>query len=146
MEPLELILEGKGREVYVVTPDDTVMDAVDAMCRAHVGALLVVDCDELVGIFSERDLMTRVLLARRDPSQTRVGDVMTREVRCVPADVAPREAMGIVTDLRVRHLPVVEGRRIVGVVSIGDLVRWCVRDSERQIEQLHEYVTGRYPG
>jgi CBS domain-containing protein len=116
------------------------------MCRAHVGALLVMRDQTIVGIFSERDLMTRVVLARRDPALTRVGDVMTHDVICVRGDLSPHEAMDLVTTRRVRHLPVVDGRRPIGVVSIGDLVRWTLRDREHAIEQLQDYVTGRYPG
>jgi CBS domain-containing protein len=100
----------------------------------------------LVGIFSERDLMTRVVLAPRDPALTRVGDVMTRDVFCVRSDVSRHDAMDLITTRRVRHLPVVDGRRLIGVVSIGDLVRWTLREREHAIEQLQDYVTGRYPG
>jgi CBS domain-containing protein len=146
MGPLELILEIKGRKLHLITPEATVLDAVDAMSRAHVGALLVMEDQALLGIFSERDLMTRVVLARRDPSLTRVGEVMTRDVHCIPPDLSPRAAMALVTDRRVRHLPVVEGGRVVGIVSIGDLVRWTIRDREHEIQQLNEYVAGRYPG
>jgi CBS domain-containing protein len=102
--------------------------------------------DTLVGIFSERDVMSRVVLVGLDPKRTCVGEVMTRDVVCVETDVSPDEAMAIITNRRLRHLPVVEGRRVVGVVSIGDLVRWAIRDREQSIEQLRDYVTGRYPG
>jgi CBS domain-containing protein len=146
MEPLELVLERKGREVHAVEKDATVLEAVDEMCRARVGAVLVMDGDTLVGIFSERDLMRRVVLARRDPARTLVADVMSGDVLSIAPDTTPREAMAIVTEHRVRHLPVVEGRRIVGVVSIGDLVRWTIDEREHEIAELHEYVTGRYPG
>ena len=146
MRSLHLILEEKGRRLHVTAPEATVIEAADVMCRARVGALLVMENDTLVGIFSERDVMSRVVLVGLDPGQTRVGDVMTPDVVCVEIDVSPDEAMAIITDRRMRHLPVVEGRRVVGVVSIGDLVRWAIRDREQSIEQLHEYVTGKYPG
>jgi CBS domain-containing protein len=146
METLEWVLERKGRGVRAVEKDATVLDAVGEMCRAHVGAVLVMDGDTLVGIFSERDLMRRVVLARKDPSRTHVEDVMTREILSITPDTTPPEAMALVTRHRVRHLPVVEGRRIVGVVSIGDLVRWTIDEREHEIAELHEYVTGRYPG
>jgi CBS domain-containing protein len=146
MQSLHLILEEKGRGLLVAAPEATVIEAVDMMCQARVGALLVMQSDMLVGIFSERDVMSRVVLVGLDPKRTRVGDVMTRDVVCVEIDVSPDEAMAIITDRRMRHLPVVDGRRVVGVVSIGDLVRWAIRDREQSIEQLREYVTGRYPG
>jgi CBS domain-containing protein len=146
MHPFDSILNVKGRDLHVIGPHATVLQAVETMCRERVGALLVMNDSSLVGIFSERDLMTRVVLSRRDPSVTRVGNVMTTRVFCVPVDLPPLEAMELVTNHRVRHLPVVEGSRVVGVVSIGDLVRWSVRDKEHAIEQLQDYVTGRYPG
>jgi CBS domain-containing protein len=146
MLALELILEEKGRGLHVTAPNTTVIEAVDTMCQARVGALLVMENDALIGIFSERDVMSRVVLVGRDPNRTFVGDVMTPEVVCVEVDVPPEEAMAIITSRRMRHLPVVEGRRVIGVVSIGDLVRWTIRDRERSIEQLCDYVGGRYPG
>jgi CBS domain-containing protein len=146
MRPLDLILEEKGRGVYVTNPQVTVIEAVGMMCQARVGALLVMQNDTLVGIFSERDVMSRVVLAGLDAKRTCVGEVMTRNVVCVEIDVSPDEAMAIITSRRMRHLPVVDGRRVVGMVSIGDLVRWTIRDREQSIEQLREYVTGRYPG
>jgi CBS domain-containing protein len=149
MEPLECILEekaGNGRTLQVIAPEATVLSAVEAMCMGHVGALLVMRGSVLVGIFSERDLMTRVVLARRDPAVVLVGEVMTREVVSIAPDVTPEHAMALITNRRVRHLPVVDGTCVVGLVSIGDLVRWTVRDREHSIEQLQEYVAGRYPG
>jgi CBS domain-containing protein len=146
MRPLELILEEKGHGLHVTGPEAAVIEAVDVMCQARVGALLVMQSDTLVGIFSERDVMSRVVLVGLDPKLTCVGDVMTRNVVCVETDVSTDEAMAIITSRRLRHLPVVEGRRVIGVVSIGDLVRWAIRDREQSIEQLRDYVIGRYPG
>ncbi len=146
MDPLDLIMEEKGNNVHVVSRDCSVLAAVEAMSVAHVGALLVMDDSRLAGIFSERDLMRRVVLEQRDPACTPVGDVMTHEVVCVPRDCTPRNAMELLTERRVRHLPVVDGNRIVGIISIGDLVRWTIRDREQQLEEMTDYVTGRYPG
>jgi CBS domain-containing protein len=147
METLELVLESKGSTtVHVVVPETTVVEAVDQMCAAHVGALLVVRGDTLVGVFSERDLMTRVVLDQRDPATTHIGEVMTPGAVSVPLDTSAHDAMALMTSRRVRHLPVTDGRRIAGVVSIGDLVRWAVTDRDRLISELQEYVTGRYPG
>jgi CBS domain-containing protein len=147
MDTLEFILESKGSTtVHVVTPETTVIEAVDTMCAAHVGALLVVRGDKLVGVFSERDLMTRVVLDQRDPASTHVGEVMTPEAISVSLDASAHDAMALMTSRRVRHLPVTDGRRIAGVVSMGDLVRWAVTDRDRLIGELQEYVAGRYPG
>ncbi len=146
MPSLDLILEEKGRYLHVIAPEATVIEAATMMCQARVGALLVMRSNTLVGIFSERDVMSRVVLAGLDPKATCVGDVMTRDVVCVAIDVSPDEAMAIITDRRMRHLPVIEGRRVVGVVSIGDLVHWAIRAREQSIEQLYDYVNGKYPG
>jgi CBS domain-containing protein len=147
METLEFVLESKGSTtVHVVVPETTVLEAVDRMCAAHVGALLVVRGDTLVGVFSERDLMTRVVLDQRDPATTHIGEVMTPGTVSVTLDTSAHDAMALMTSRRVRHLPVTDGRRIAGVVSIGDLVRWAVTDRDRLISELQEYVTGRYPG
>jgi CBS domain-containing protein len=146
METLHPILETKGKTIYRTAPDTPVLAAVDEMCRRHVGALLVVDGDNPVGIISERDLLKRVLLERRDPATTRVGEVMTKEIVCVEIDVSPGEAMRIMTERRCRHLPVMVDGKIAALVSIGDLVRWSSRNNEFEIRMLHEYVEGKYPG
>jgi CBS domain-containing protein len=146
MRPIESILETKGHSLRVTAPGDTVLAATEAMCAAHVGSLLVMDGAVLRGIFSERDLLTRVVLARRDPSTTRVGDVMTTDVVSIAPDLSVRDAMGIMTERRVRHLPVVLDRCVIGLVSIGDLVRWTLEENTVEIDHLRGYVEGRYPG
>jgi CBS domain-containing protein len=146
METLRTILETKGRTVHRTEPDASVLVAVDEMCRHRVGALLVMDRDAPVGIVSERDLLRRVLLERRDPTTTRVGEVMTSEIVCVEIDSSPGKAMRIMTERRCRHLPVLVDGKIGGLVSIGDLVRWASQNQQFEIRMLHEYVEGRYPG
>jgi CBS domain-containing protein len=146
MEEIESILAAKDPRLHVIEPEASVMDAVEKMCGARVGALLVMDGRALLGIFSERDLMTRVLLSKRDPERTLVKDVMTQRAICVGLGVAPREAMSLMTHRRVRHLPVVSDNQIVGIVSIGDMVRWTLQDREREVEELRSYVVGQYPG
>ena len=146
METLRPIIETKGTAIYRASPDDTVLAAVDEMCRRHVGALLVMKNGTPVGIISERDLLTRVLLERRDPAATSVAEVMTSEVVCVQPDTSPNEAMRIMTERRCRHLPVVSGESVIGLLSIGDLVRWTSQSQEYEINMLHDYVEGRYPG
>jgi CBS domain-containing protein len=140
------ILETKGRAVHTTRPDATVVSAVDDMCRLHIGALLVTDGKSPVGIVSERDIMARLVLKRRDPATTRVDEIMTREIVCTNLETSPEEAMAIMTQRRCRHLPVMLEGNVVGVLSIGDLVRWVSRHQEYEIRMLEDYVTGRYPG
>jgi|HubBroStandDraft_1064217.scaffolds.fasta_scaffold294444_2 CBS domain-containing protein len=146
MDFLEGILEEKGNVVRSVRPDVAVLEAVETMCASHVGALLVMLGAEVVGMFSERDLMKRVVLARRDPARVCVGDVMTSRVVCAEHDASPTEVMEVMTREHVRHLPVLRGRQVDGIVSMGDLVRWTMREREHAVAQLTEYVTGKYPG
>ncbi len=146
MATLRTILEEKDSTVHSLDPDSSVLEAVAKMCQLRVGALLVVRFGKPVGILSERDIMTRFLLERRDPVDTKVEEVMTHEVLCIAPDRSPEEAMSIMTDRRVRHLPVMEGRSVIGIVSIGDLVRWASRNQEFEIRTLREYVSGVYAG
>jgi CBS domain-containing protein len=145
MDVLATILKQKGDNVYTVTPHTTVIRAVDEMCRARIGALVVLEERRPVGIFSERDLMTRVVLEQRDPATTLVGEVMSIDVLRVAPSTPPHEAMSMMTEWRVRHLPVLDGDRLVGLVSIGDLVRWSISERDRLIEELERYLAGRYP-
>jgi CBS domain-containing protein len=142
---LRAILEGKGRQVFGIGPEETVAAAVEALDAAGVGALLVKDGERIVGILSERDIVRRVLARRLDPAATRVKEVMTREVVAVGLEVGIDEAMAVVTEKRCRHLPVVDHGALVGVVSSGDLTRWAIRDREFQIAELVNFITGKYP-
>ena len=144
MDSVGDILDEKGREVHSIAPDATVFEAVEMMCARRVGALLVATSTATYGIISERDVMARVILERRDPAVTRVDQVMTHAVACVRPSTAAREAMAVMTERRCRHLPVVADGGIVGLVSIGDLVRAASREQEFQIRMLTEYVHGGY--
>jgi len=146
MGALRTILEEKDQIVHAVEPETSVLEAVGKMCQCHVGALLVEEFGCPVGIVSERDIMTRVVLEQRDPATTPVEEIMTREVLCIDPDRTPEEAMSLMTARRVRHLPVVEGRSVVGIISIGDLVRWASRSQDYEIRTLREYVSGVYAG
>ena len=146
MNTVREVLEAKGPVIHSTTPDATVLQAVREMCCAHVGALLVTARTAPVGIVSERDVMTRVVLEQRDPATTRVNDIMTREVVCIDIDRPIQEAMALMSERGCRHLPAVVDGRVVGVVSIGDLVRSMSRDQEYELQELHEYIAGRYPG
>lgn len=144
MGAIRNIVEGKDRTIHAVGPEDTVRDAVVEMCRNHVGALLVNEHGATVGILSERDIMTRVVLEQRNPSTTTVADIMTREVVCIGADREAEEAMALMTERRVRHLPVVERGIVIGIISMGDLVRWASHNQDSEIRMLQDYVAGMY--
>ena len=146
MSAVRTILEAKGSTVHYVGPEVTVLEAVGQMCRNHIGALLVEERDEAIGIISERDVMARLVLEKRDPASTRVAEIMTRDVLCIAPDQEPEQAMALMTERRVRHLPVVEGRAVIGMLSIGDLVRWMSRNQDFEIRSLYAYVNGVYPG
>lgn len=144
MAKLHDILEHKGRSIHRTRVDATVREAVEAMCAARVGAVLVVDGDLPVGILSERDVLSRVVLEGKDPLTTKVGAIMTAEVICISIDATPEQAMSVMTERRVRHLPVVLDRRLVGLVSIGDLVRFASQQQKYEVELLQDYLNGRY--
>jgi CBS domain-containing protein len=146
MGAIEAILVDKHSCVHAIEPGATVLAAVQRMCSARVGALLVMDGPVLRGIFSERDLMTRVILSRRDPSRALVEDVMTQRALCVGVGVSHDDALALMNNRQVKHLPVVKDNDIVGVISLGDLLRDTLRTREREVEDLREYVTGQYPG
>jgi CBS domain-containing protein len=115
------------------------------MCAARVGALLVCAEGQPVGIFTERDLMTRVILAGRDPAKTLVTDVMSRDLVYIEPSTRVPEAMAVMTAKRCRHLPVMSEGRLVGMISIGDLVRDLSRDQEFDLHRLTDYIAGKYP-
>ncbi len=146
MATLRTILQEKDATVHSVGPDSSVLEAVGKMCQLRVGALLVVRFGKPVGILTERDILTRFLLERRDPVDMVVEEIMTREVLCIAPDRPPEEAMSMMTDRLIRHLPVMEGRSVIGIVSIGDLVRWASRNQDYEIRTLREYVSGVYAG
>ncbi len=140
------ILSDKGASVFSLAPGASVLNAVDEMCARHAGVVLVCEGPDPVGIFSERDLMVRVLLRRLDPAATRLEQVMTRELVAIHTDTTVSEAMSVMTRRRCRHLPVIADGRVVGMVSIGDLVRRASRHQEYEIRLMVDYITGRYPG
>jgi CBS domain-containing protein len=142
---LRAIIEEKGGKVHSIAPTATVVEAVDAMNAVGVGALMVLDADQPVGIISERDLLRRVVGKRLDPESAKVADVMTRDLVVIKPDVDIEDAMAVVSEKRVRHLPVVENGKLLGVVSSGDLTRWATRDRDVQIKQLIDFITGKYP-
>jgi CBS domain-containing protein len=146
METIAHILKEKGAKVHVASPQTTVLNAVEKMCAERVGGLLVCEEGRPIGMFTERDLMSRVILARRDPATAVLEEVMSRDVVYIEPSTSAEEAMAIMTDRRCRHLPVVVGDQLVGLISIGDLVRWASRNQEFHIRQLENYICGKYPG
>jgi CBS domain-containing protein len=136
------ILKSKGHTVWSVRPNETVLHALGVMAEHDVGAVLVLDDEKLVGIFSERDYARKVVLAGRSSKDSPVRDVMTSHVVCVTPERSVDECMALMTDRRLRHLPVLEHKRVVGVVSIGDLVKETIADQEFTIAQLQSYIAG----
>jgi CBS domain-containing protein len=134
------LLEGKGSEIYRVGPDDSVLDAIRRMAEQHVGALLVMAGDELVGIVSERDYARKVILKDRSSRDTRVADIMSAPVITVAPEATVDDCMHTVTEHRVRHLPVLADGQVIGVLSIGDLVKAVIDEQAEQIQQLHSYI------
>jgi CBS domain-containing protein len=134
------LLDQKDRRVRSVDPDDPVLEAIRAMAEHHVGALLVIQNNELLGIVSERDYARKVILLGRSSADTPVREIMTTPVVTVTPLSTLDECMRLVTTRRVRYLPVVENGRAVGVVSIGDLVKATIQEQQRTIEQLESYI------
>ncbi len=143
---LRSVLESKGKKVHSISPSATVLEAVRAMNEVRVGSMVVMDGDDLVGIFTERDVLTRVLDGGIDAATTPVSDVMTSEVVTVGPQLTVEEAMAVVTQERCRHLPVMEGDKLLGLVSAGDLTRRVAGLQEQHIEHLVKYITRQYPG
>ena len=138
------VVEDKGYGVHAIIPDATVHQAVQRMCVHRIGALLVATEERTLGIVSERDVLTRVILEGREPARTNVEQVMTVDVACVRPGTSIKEAMAIMTQRRVRHLPVVADGAVIAMVSIGDLVQWVSREQAFELRQLTEYVQGGY--
>lgn len=141
-DPVIRVLERKANlGVATVSPATSVLAAVQQMNELRIGALLVVERDQPVGIFSERDVLVRVVSAGLNPKTTPVNEVMTRNPVSIRSSVTVTEAMLVITERRCRHLPVVDEGKLLGLVSIGDLLSWLVRDQQRTIEDLYDYMT-----
>ena len=143
MKGIAQILKSKpSKVVHAITPNDTVYDAVRKMAEQNIGALLVMEGDEIVGIVTERDYARKVVLAGRSSRETPVSVIMTTQVLCVGPLQTTEECMAIMTENRLRHLPVVDDGKLIGLVSIGDLVKDIISEQQFTIEQLEHYITG----
>jgi CBS domain-containing protein len=140
MRTVRQLLEAKAPEVFAIGPDAPVIDAVALMADKRIGALLVMQAGRLVGILSERDYARKVVLQGRSSRETPVRDIMTREVISVGLDETSDRCMQLVTERRIRHLPVLDGDAVLGVVSIGDLVKAVIEDQQLELEQLQRYI------
>jgi len=142
MKTVRQLLQGKGNEVSTIAPDATAYDAMILMAEKNIGALLVFDGRTLVGIISERDIARKIYLLEQPARQIPVNEIMTRQVVCVGPERTNEECMALITDKRIRHLPVLEDGRVVGIISIGDLVKDTISEQRFIIEQLEQYIKG----
>ena len=145
MHPISTVLRHKGNQVFSIPSDASVYSAIELMAEKNVGGLLVIDANRLVGIISERDYARKVILQGRSSKTTVIQEIMTSPVISVSPKEAVDECMELMTRNRIRHLPVLENERVVGIVSIGDLVKWLVSEQEETIEHLHNYISAKYP-
>jgi CBS domain-containing protein len=142
MQTVGQLLKAKGADVFAITPEDSVLHAIEIMATRHVGALLVMNQATLLGIISERDYARKVILKNRSSHDTPVADIMTSPAVSVTPDDTVHHCMEVMTEGRFRHLPVVMSGRVVGMLSIGDLVKAVIQEQSEHIEQLERYIAG----
>ncbi|MBA0353073.1 MULTISPECIES: CBS domain-containing protein [Stenotrophomonas] len=140
MTTVRQLLDGKSPEVHAVAPDAAVIDAIRLMAEKGIGAVLVMDGSRLVGILSERDYARKIVLRDRSSRDTAVAEIMTAKVVTVSPGEQVEHCLQLVTDYRIRHLPVVEGAQVLGVISIGDLVKSVIDAQRRELDQLQQYI------
>lgn len=138
----ELLKSKPSQTVHTIAPDAPVLEAIKLMAEKHIGALLVLEGERVAGIVTERDYARKVVLKSRSSADTPVRDIMTAEVMFVRPDQRCEECMALMTDRRLRHLPVMDGDRLIGLVSIGDLVKEVISEQQFTIEQLQHYISG----
>jgi CBS domain-containing protein len=143
---VEALLKQKGSRVWTIPPEATVFEAIQLMAARNIGALVVMSGDKLEGIFTERDYTRKVALQGKSSKDTLVSELLSHQVHVATPQSTVEDCMRIMTDNRVRHLPVLNGEMLVGVVSIGDLVNWIITAQTMEIHQLHSYISGQYPG
>jgi len=135
------ILRSKGNDVWSVKPDDTILNAIKLMATHEVGALLVMDNEKLIGIVSERDYARKVALEDRSSNDALVSEIMSTRVLCARPEQTVKECLALMSDKRARHLPVLDHKKVIGVISIGDLVKSIIADQQFEIEALQYYIT-----
>jgi CBS domain-containing protein len=141
MTTIQQLLDGKGHEVLSIGPDDTVLQAIEKMAVNDVGALVILDGEKLVGIFTERHYARNVFLKGRSSPKTTVKEIMSTHVVCARPEQLVTECMAVMTERAVRHLPVLDKKKVIGVISIGDLVKSIISDQNFTIEQLEHYIS-----
>ena len=142
MTTIQQLLDGKGHEVLSIEPDDTVLEAIRKMSDNDVGSLVVLEGEKLVGIITERHYARNVILKGRSSPKTTVKEVMSTRVVCARPEQLVQECMAVMTERAVRHLPILDKKRVIGVISIGDLVKSIISDQKFTIEQLEHYISG----
>lgn len=145
-EPVKSLLREKGNAVWSISPEASVYEAIEQMSKRHIGALVVLSAGRLAGIVSERDYAWKVIVKGRHSRETSVREIMSTPVLYVTPDQTLDDCLHLMTSRRIRHLPVLEGENMVGILSIGDLVSWIIKSQEQTIHQLENYITGAYPG
>ncbi|HTT39981.1 MAG TPA: CBS domain-containing protein [Burkholderiales bacterium] len=140
MKTIQEILQAKSHKLLSISPDASVFDALKVMAEKEVGALVVLDGERLAGIFSERDYARKVILHGKSSKDTAVREIMTPKVICVRPDQSVEDCMALMTDKRVRHLPVLADKKVIGVISIGDVVKAVISEQKFMIEQLEHYI------
>jgi CBS domain-containing protein len=136
------ILRSKGADVFTVSPEITVYDGIEIMCTKNIGGLLITENGAPVGIFTERDYARKVVLKGKSSKDTRLGEIMTSKLITVSSDHTVEDCMQIMTEKKIRHLPVVDNGQIAGLISIGDVVRYVISEQRDIIDQLEHYITG----
>lgn len=142
MKLVKHLLDSKGRDVLCIGPDASVLDAIRVMAEKSVGALLVMDGEKLLGIVTERDYARKVILKGRLSDDTPVRDIMSTDMATTGSDDNVQKCMNLMTDKRIRHLPVVDDGKVSGIISIGDLVKAIIEEQQQEIEQLGQYISG----
>lgn len=142
---VEAVLQSRGSQVWSVSPDDTVFEAIRRMAEANVGALVVLEGTKLVGVISERDYTRKVALQGRSSRQTLVREILTGNPYTVSPETSVEECLKIMCEKKIRHLPVMRGDKVTALISMGDLVSWIMNVQRAAIDQLESYISGQYP-
>ena len=140
--PIRVLLEGKNKQPLYANLDDSVLDCVNKMNEHNIGAIIVQQDEKLLGIFSERDVLRKIVSKKLNPEEVKVSEVMTKKVFTLPKEASVASAMLIMTSQRIRHLPVLEDNKTIGMISIGDLIKWICDQKTTTIEELEKYIHG----